>query len=130
MISTKIQLDVHSCWAEPTLLMRVLDNLYSNAIHYGEGSGNIFIRSRQIGQRIQIDVANTGPPIPEAEKLMLFEPFFQGSHQRKGAVKGSGLGLSIAKDCIRRMHGELKLTDVPDADVCFRIELPLCAESK
>ncbi|MDI5403935.1 hypothetical protein MJM25_21100, partial [Salmonella enterica subsp. enterica serovar Lubbock] len=35
---------------------------------------------------------------------MIFEPFFQGSHQRKGAVKGSGLGLSIARDCIRRMQ--------------------------
>ena len=32
-----------------------------------------------------------------------------GSHQRKGAVKGSGLGLSIARDCIRRMQGELNI---------------------
>lgn len=56
---------------------------------------------------------------------MIFEPFYQGSHQRKGAVKGSGLGLSIAQDCIRRMHGELRLVEDDTADVCFRIELPL-----
>lgn len=49
--------------------------------------------------------------------------FFQGSHQRKGPVKGSGLGLSIAKDCLRRMHGSLQLVTRDDADVCFRIEL-------
>ena len=55
---------------------------------------------------------------------MIFEPFFQGSHQRKGAVKGSGLGLSIARDCIRRMQGELYLVDESGQDVCFRIELP------
>jgi two-component system sensor histidine kinase GlrK len=110
--------------------MRVLDNLYSNAVHYGKESGNIWIRSRQVGQRVQIDVANSGTPIPEAEQTMIFEPFFQGSHQRKGAVKGSGLGLSIAQDCIRRMRGELQLVEVAGTDVCFRIELPLTAENE
>ena len=130
MIRTEIQLDAEICWAEPTLLMRVLDNLYSNAVHYGKESGNIWIRSRQVGQRVQIDVANSGTPIPEAEKTMIFEPFFQGSHQRKGAVKGSGLGLSIAQDCIRRMRGELQLVEVAGADVCFRIELTLTAENE
>jgi two-component system sensor histidine kinase GlrK len=53
---------------------------------------------------------------------------FPGSHQRKGAVKGSGLGLSIARDCIRRMHGELNLVTDDRTDVCFRIELPLKPE--
>lgn len=61
---------------------------------------------------------------------MIFEPFFQGSHQRKGAVKGSGLGLSIAQDCIRRMQGDLQLVTVDYAAVCFRIELPLTAENE
>lgn len=130
MIRTEVKLEAAMCWAEPTLLMRVLDNLYSNAVHYGEGSGNIWIRSRQVEQRVQIDVANSGTPIPDSEKAMIFEPFFQGSHQRKGAVKGSGLGLSIAQDCIRRMRGELTLINSADAAVCFRIELPLTAENE
>ncbi len=129
-IHTETRLDVTQCWAETTLLMRVIDNLYSNAVHYGKESGNIWIRSRQHGHRVQIDVANDGAPIPEAEQGMIFEPFYQGSHQRKGAVKGSGLGLSIARDCIRRMRGELSLIPVDYADVCFRIELPLTAENE
>lgn len=129
-IHTETQLDVTRCWAETTLLMRVIDNLYSNAVHYGKESGNIWIRSRQHGHRVQIDVANDGAAIPEAEQGMIFEPFYQGSHQRKGAVKGSGLGLSIARDCIRRMRGELSLISVDYADVCFRIELPLTAENE
>jgi two-component system sensor histidine kinase GlrK len=41
---------------------------------------------------VYIDVMNTGTPIPEAEQTMIFEPFFQGSHQRKGAVKEAGWG--------------------------------------
>ena len=109
------------------LLMSVLDNLYSNAVHYGAESGNIWIRSSLHGSMVYIDVMNTGTPIPEAEQTMIFEPFFQGSHQRKGAVKGSGLGLSIARDCIRRMRGKLYLVDDHAQNVCFRIELPLAA---
>ncbi len=127
LIHTEIDLQVHTCCAEPVLLMRVIDNLYSNAVHYGRESGNIWLRSRKQGERILIDVANTGTPIPVDEQVMIFEPFFQGSLQRKGAVKGSGLGLSIAKDCIRRMQGDLQLVTAEGADVCFRIELNLTA---
>ncbi|MQL47703.1 HAMP domain-containing protein [Photorhabdus khanii] len=129
-IQTEIQLNTDICWAEPTLLMRVIDNLYSNAVHYGAESGNIWVSSRQIGKCVQIDVANTGTPIPESERSMIFEPFYQGTLQRKGAVKGSGLGLSIAQDCIKRMGGELLLIQSEFADVCFRIELPLTAENE
>jgi two-component system sensor histidine kinase GlrK len=41
--------------------MSVLDNLYSNAVHYGTESGNIYIRSYTTGFQVFIDVANTGP---------------------------------------------------------------------
>lgn len=127
MMHTAVTLDAPTCLAEPMLLMSVLDNLYSNAVHYGAESGNIYIQSSTQGARVYIDVVNTGTPIPEAEKTMIFEPFYQGSHQRKGAVKGTGLGLSIARDCIRRMQGELQLVDDSAGDVCFRIALPLAA---
>ncbi len=123
LMHVDIDLKATDCQAEPMLLMSVIDNLYSNAVNYGNESGNIWLRSRQQDDRIVIEVANSGTPIPENEQEMIFEPFFQGSHQRKGPVKGSGLGLSIAKDCLRRMHGSLQLVACDDADVCFRIEL-------
>jgi len=130
MMRTVCEFSPEPVLAEPMLLMSVLDNLYSNAVHYGSESGTIYLRSTQVGKTLHIDVGNTGDPIPPAEREMIFEPFYQGSHQRKGAVKGSGLGLSIAQDCIRRMHGELHLIDDETADVCFRIELPVFPENK
>ena len=90
MMHTDVDLKATACLAEPMLLMSVLDNLYSNAVHYGAESGNICLRSSLHGARVYIDVINTGTPIPQEERAMIFEPFFQGSHQRKGAVKGSG----------------------------------------
>lgn len=126
---TECNLDVTRYWGEEKLLVRIVDNLYSNAVHYGSESGTIWISSKQFNDYIQIDIANTGHEIPEKDRPMLFEPFFQGTRQRKGAVKGSGLGLSIAQDCIYRMKGELQIVDVDYADVCFRIKLPLRTES-
>lgn len=122
-METTLDLQATHCLAESTLLARAIDNLYSNAIHYGRESTAITLRSRQQGNRVTIDVANLGTPIPDAERTMIFEPFFQGSLQRKGAVKGSGLGLSIARDCIQQLDGELALLTTEKEDVCFRITL-------
>lgn len=124
-MSIESRLDVTQCWAESVLLMRVIDNIYSNAVHYGAEFGTIWVKSYRQGASIHIDIANSGEPIPEQEQSMLFEPFFQGARQRKGVVKGSGLGLSIARDCIQKMQGELTLVSVDYADVCFRISLPV-----
>lgn len=123
LMQTVLDLRATHCLAEPTLLMRVIDNLYSNAVNYGSESGTIWLRSQQQGDRIWIEVANSGTAIPPDEQKMIFEPFFQGSQQRKGPVKGSGLGLSIAKDCLRRMQGDLSLVTSDRTGVCFRIEL-------
>lgn len=123
-MKTHLDLRVLHCLAEPTLLQRVIDNLYSNAVNYGSESGNIWLHSQQKGGEVWIEVANTGTPIPLDEQTMIFEPFYQGSQQRQGPVKGSGLGLSIAKDCLRRMQGDLQLVAHKHADVCFRIILP------
>ncbi|WP_380183621.1 sensor histidine kinase [Kalamiella sp. sgz302252] len=129
-IQTDIVLTATLCRADEALLTRAIDNLYSNAIHYGDESGTIWIRSWPQGRKIIIEVANSGTPIPDTERAMIFEPFFQGSQQRKGAVKGSGLGLSIAKDCVHRLQGDLQLIASKEADVCFRIELNSIGENK
>lgn len=130
LMRTELTMNERFCLAEPTLLASVLDNLYSNAVHYGAESGNIRIHSYRHGEQVRIDVANSGEPIPVAERNMIFEPFYQGSHLRKGAVKGSGLGLSIARDCVRQMQGELSLVDDNSGFICFRISLPAAEPGK
>jgi two-component system sensor histidine kinase GlrK len=69
MMHTAIQLAERTCLAEPALLMSVMDNLYSNAVHYGAESGNIRIHSYRHGEQVRIDVINSGEPIPQAEKI-------------------------------------------------------------
>ncbi len=121
LMHTELTLQARRCPAEPALLISVMDNLYSNAVHYGAESGNIRIHSYRHGEQVRIDVANSGEPIPAAEKHDI-RAFYRESPA--WAVKGSGLGLSIARDCVRQMQGELSLVDAPAGQVCFRITLP------
>ncbi len=73
--------------------MSVLDNLYSNAVHYGAESGNICLRSSLHGARVYIDVINTGTPIPQEERAMIFEPFFSGKPPAKRGGEGQRSGI-------------------------------------
>lgn len=69
MMRTECDISPAACLAEPMLLMSVLDNLYSNAVHYGSESGTIYLRSSQVGHLLYIDVGNTGDPIcPRSER--------------------------------------------------------------
>lgn len=107
-----------------TATVRILDNLISNAIAYGEDGGVLEIRARPLRDRLVIEVANSGAPIDEEDRERLFEAFFQGSVRRKGPLKGSGIGLSVAADCARLQRGSLELVDDARLAVCFRLTLP------
>ncbi len=107
---------------------RILDNLISNAIAYGEDAGMLEIRAHTSQSSLILEVANSGEPIPEEDREHLFEAFYQGRIRRKGALKGSGIGLSVAADCARLQQGTLALVE-DRLSVCFRLTLPALTES-
>src|SRR5699024_12512062 len=87
-----------------TAVGRILDNLVSNAIAYGEDEGELMIRVHAGREQLFLDVANTGESINELDRPRLFEPFYQGRTRRTGPLKGSGIGWSVASDGART-HG-------------------------
>ncbi len=112
------------CLADGGKLKTALDNLFSNAVNYSDIGGRIQIDWLVDGQQVIIDVANSGNPVPAQEVERIFQPFYQGSTGRRGAIKGSGIGLSVARECIEAQGGCLRLIAKPDWSTCFRIELP------
>ncbi|MCW7363620.1 sensor histidine kinase, partial [Escherichia coli] len=116
--------------AEPMLLMSVLDNLYSNAVHYGLNPVTFAFAAAYMVHGFILMSSIQAHPFRQEERAMIFEPFFQGSHQRKRAVKGSGLGLSIARDCIAVCKGNCIWSTRAGQDVRFRIELPSSKNTK
>jgi len=122
-ISVHLPTDPIMLQAEPYRLRLILDNLFSNAVSYGARDGQIWIRAGQDANGGWLEVANEGPIIPVAERERIFEPFEQGSIVRQGLLKGSGMGLSIARESAMSLGGELVLIEDEQADVCFRLTL-------
>lgn len=108
----------------PSATTTIVDNLISNAVAYGEDGGELEIRASCPHGSLYIEVANSGDAIAHSDREKLFTPFYQGQARRKGALKGSGIGLSVASDCARLQQGSLVLVDDDRLPVCFRLVLP------
>lgn len=105
--------------ADREQLYRVLMNLCRNAAEAMQSHGELRISSTDTGEALVLDIADTGPGLPEAALSHLFEPF-TGSARRGG----TGLGLVIARDLVRGHGGELELVDTGRGGTTFRIVLP------
>ena len=126
--SKALQLELHGkvqTWVVDRYKLRTtLDNLLSNAVSYTPEGGAIDVVWRSEGANLIIDVANSGEPIPEEDRARVFEPFFQSTSKRTGPIKGSGIGLSVARECIEVQGGSLELATHDTLPICFRLICP------
>lgn len=103
-------------------LKTTLDNLLSNAVNYTPVNGHIDIGWHTEDANLYIYVANSGEAIPTEDVERVFEPFFQSASTRTGPIKGSGIGLSVARECIEAQGGSLSLTSHKTLPVCFSVK--------
>lgn len=109
---------------DPEKLGLALGNLMSNAIRFSPPGSTIRWSLRRANHQAVLQIADAGPGVAAADRDRVFEPFYRGSHQPEGAVRGSGIGLSIVQEYVAAHGGRVLL--LPDADgACFKIELPL-----
>ncbi|MCB1956984.1 MAG: bacteriohemerythrin [Rhodocyclaceae bacterium] len=102
-------------------LNQVFMNLLVNAAQAIEERGTITVRTRDEGERVRIEIADTGKGMSEAVQKRIFEPFFT----TKPVGKGTGLGLSIAWDIVRKHAGEIDVASQPGEGTCFTIRVPI-----
>ncbi len=115
-------------YVDASKLRTVLDNLISNAVNYTPEGGEIEIHWYRSDALLNIEVANSGQKIPDTEASKIFQPFYQGSSARHGPIKGSGIGLSVARECAYAHGGDLCLVKHQDFPVCFRVTCPVLDE--
>ena len=107
--------------ASPSEMQQVLLNLINNAVDAMEKSGgSIDITTRLDGAYVVLDVADTGPGIPQANLARIFDPFFT----TKAVGKGTGLGLSICYGIIHKMGGEISVNSAVGIGAVFHIRIP------
>lgn len=107
---------------------QILLNLLSNAIKYGGSGGRVSLAVREDGDRLQIEVIDEGPGVPEALASRLFTPFDRLDAERWSGVEGSGLGLALSRGLAQAQGGDLRhgvREDRPGA--VFILDLPACA---
>lgn len=105
------------------LLLQALFNTVGNSVKFTE-SGSITVRVESVGDRLRIDVVDTGVGIDRELQKKLFEPFRQGKVALSKSQRGSGLGLSITKRLVEILGGEIGFTSVPQNGSTFTILMP------
>jgi two-component system sensor histidine kinase GlrK len=106
-------------------LHTLVDNLISNAIKFSPEKGRLHVHLRAREGQAVIEVADSGPGIPEAERRRVFDAFYQGSNVAYGRVRGTGLGLSIAREYAQAHGGYIEVIDGEAPGACLRVVLPL-----
>jgi len=87
----------------------ILDNILSNAIKYSPDGGTIEISTALANQQLQILINDQGVGILPEEQDKIFDAFYQGTPPKNSAIKGSGLGLTIVKELLLRLNGNIEL---------------------
>jgi len=126
-VQVHVEIDPHlpeSVYGDPYWLRQILANLLSNAVKFTD-QGHIWIRLFALNDnRWAIQVEDTGMGIPADEQAHIFEPFRQVDGSPTRRYKGSGLGLSIVKQLVDLMDGEILLESTPGKGSKFTVILP------
>jgi len=109
--------------ANPERIQRVLFNLIQNAIRHTPADGSVTVRAEQLDGAVEIEVADTGSGIGQADRTSIFDAFVQGSGDRSRTNGSAGLGLAIARAIVEAHGGRIWLADAP-AGTVVRFSLP------
>jgi signal transduction histidine kinase len=112
-------------------LVQVLVNLFLNAADAMQGRGTLYLEGRSVagatpdGARVELRVANSGPPIPPADRGRIFDPFFT----TKEPGRGTGLGLSVAQSIVESYGGRLYLDERESRTTFVIVLYPYCVSA-
>jgi signal transduction histidine kinase len=107
-------------------LQQVLLNLFMNSIQAMENGGKLTVKigPADIPEQLRIDVIDSGPGIAPENLDQVFDPFF--TTKKEGV--GTGLGLSVSYNIVKKNKGRMEVQSEPGKGACFSILLPLSSQ--
>jgi signal transduction histidine kinase len=107
-------------------LAQVFTNLVDNAIKHTPEKGEVEMKARQVGDQIEVVVADSGPGIPPEELSRIFERFYQLDKSRRGGEgRSAGLGLAIAEEIVHAHGGRIRVSSKSGEGSLFGVMLPV-----
>ena len=118
-----------STWVstDPRLLEQILRNLVSNALKY-TSSGKVLVGCRRRGDRLRIEVWDTGVGIPEADHAAIFDEYHQLDNDARERSKGMGLGLAIVQQLAGLLGHPITVRSTPGKGSMFAIDVPRASQ--
>lgn len=110
--------------ADANLLHRVLSNLISNAIKASDADEPIFVRGTRSDGFVRIEVEDRGKGLSEEDAAQVFDAFWRSRNAVKSAQRGSGIGLTLVKEYVRAMGGEVGMRSKLGEGSTFYFTLP------
>jgi two-component system OmpR family sensor kinase len=107
---------------DPDLLLLAVHNLLDNALKFSRPGDTVELRAFEDGVNIVIEVADTGPGVPEEEQSQVWEELYRGEAGR--GVPGSGLGLALVRAIAERHNGKVSLRSRLGRGTVFTLRLP------
>ncbi len=111
--------------ADPDKVRQVLVNLVENAVKYSPDGGRVQVELTGVGAQVRFSVADEGLGIPHAEQRRIFEKFYRLDPNMTRGIGGTGLGLYICRELVRRMHGRIWVESETGRGSTFTFELPI-----
>ena len=120
-VNIKIAIDDSAeIFVDPTRSERVFTNLFSNAIDAMPDGGDVFVYSKTNGDNLLVFVEDTGPGLPAEVRSQLFRPFVTA-----GKRTGLGLGLTLSRQTMLDLGGDLQLLSRSGRGACFYLSFPV-----
>jgi signal transduction histidine kinase len=117
MFSVKVDAD---------LIRQVFSNLIENSIKYSPENSEVKISSKEENDRISVSISDSGPGIPQDEVDNIFLKFYRSKAAKASPIKGSGLGLYLAKYFVDLHDGQLFVESAPhQKGATFTVQLPV-----
>lgn len=115
--------------ADRALLKRVFMNLFSNAVKSSSEASPITVSASAADGMARIEVIDRGIGLTEEEIRRVFDPFWRSRGSVKAAKRGAGIGLTLVKEYVRTMGGEVGVESAAGQGAKFYFTLPLATES-
>lgn len=124
-IELVVESEPPAAYADSDRVAQIVENLLTNAVKYGTAGTPIAVNVSRGGGDVVVAVANEGRPVPDEEISQMFRRFHRTTSAKVAGVKGTGLGLYIARELVEAHGGVLSAQCTPAGTMTLRFTIPI-----